>query len=231
MPPGRTSSDYGHPPDVKRRYPDDTAAPVAGRHNPSGGVAAVGSTAGVGEGSVFAGAVVTHGMRTNELVTDRDLDGVTDDDLDFASPVLVADPVVRAGEAHVAGRVDLAGHGCRGHRRPGGSLRAASLDRGGLLLDGVSSRVGRDEHTAMMELREPAFADDLDGLAGQPGTGFVLRAREADRSLRADAPSRHRVACSIVGLTVGHSRWPRFGELEPFDRWHRPIDWCGRSWL
>ena len=71
----------------------------------------MGSAAGVGEGAVFAGAVVADAVAADELVADADLDGVADDrDLDLAAPVLGADPVVGAGEAHVARRVDLAGH-------------------------------------------------------------------------------------------------------------------------
>ena len=46
--------------------------------NPSGGVGAAGAAAGVGEGAVFAGAVVFDGMAADELLADRDLDGVTD---------------------------------------------------------------------------------------------------------------------------------------------------------
>ena len=51
------------------------------------------------------------------MIAEADLDGVADDgDLDLAAPILGADPVVGAGEAHVARRVDLVGHRRRGHR-------------------------------------------------------------------------------------------------------------------
>ena len=66
------------------------------------------ATAGVGEGAVLTGAVVLGAVATDELLADRDLDGVTDDgDLHLTAPIGVADAVVGAGEAHVAGRVDL----------------------------------------------------------------------------------------------------------------------------
>ena len=52
---------------------------------------------------MFSGAVVADGMGPDELLADGDLDGVADDgDLDLPAPVLVADPVVGAGEADVA---------------------------------------------------------------------------------------------------------------------------------
>jgi hypothetical protein len=73
-------------------------------HDPAG------SAAGVGEGAVLAGAVVADRVHPDELFPDADLDGVGDDgDLDLAAPVGATDPVVGAGEGHVAGRVDLAG--------------------------------------------------------------------------------------------------------------------------
>lgn len=60
---------------------------------------------------MLAGAVVLDRMGPDELFADGDLDGVTDDrDLHLAAPVLAADAVAGGGEAHVARRVDLAGH-------------------------------------------------------------------------------------------------------------------------
>ena len=117
------------------------------------------------------------GVAADELFTDGDLDGVADDgDLDLAAPELVADPVAGAGEADVAGRVDLAGHRRRRRRRPrlagsaGGRLWRIA---GGLLGDGVPAGVGRDQHTAVMDLHQPAVADDLDGL-DRPATRPTL---------------------------------------------------------
>jgi hypothetical protein len=60
------------------------------------------STAGVGEGAVLSRPVVLHGVRADEFVADRDLDGVTDDgDLDLSTSELGADAVAGGGEAHV----------------------------------------------------------------------------------------------------------------------------------
>src|SRR4051794_24422700 len=98
----------------------------------------MGSAAGVGEGAVFAGAVVLGLVAADELRADRDLDGVADDsDLDLTTSIGGADAVVRTGEGHVSGRVDLAGHRRRRHRRPRWSRLAAALDAGGLLVDRV----------------------------------------------------------------------------------------------
>lgn len=64
---------------VKPRYPHDVSAPVAGwQVEPSCCVGAAWSAAGVGEGSVFAGAVVLDLVRADELVADADLDGVAE---------------------------------------------------------------------------------------------------------------------------------------------------------
>ena len=71
----------------------------------------MGVAAGVGECAVFAGAVVLGLVATDQLLADGDFDGVTNDgDLDLATAVGGADSIVRAGEGHVARRVDLAGH-------------------------------------------------------------------------------------------------------------------------
>src|SRR5262249_25793150 len=78
-------------------------------------------SAGVGESAVFAGAVVLHFVRADELFTDGDLDVEADDsDLNLASSVGGPDAVAGAGEADVAGGVDLAGG------RGGGGRRAAA---------------------------------------------------------------------------------------------------------
>lgn len=59
---------------------------------------------------MLAGAVVTDRVTADELFADRDLHVVTDDsDLDLPTPKCVPGPIVRAGEAHVARGVDLAG--------------------------------------------------------------------------------------------------------------------------
>lgn len=62
-----------------------------------------GSTAGVGECAVFAGAVVTDWVPADELFADGQLDVITNDgDLDLAASVGVAGPIVRPGERDVA---------------------------------------------------------------------------------------------------------------------------------
>lgn len=100
-------------------------------------------------------------VATDQLLTDRDLDGVTGDgDLDLAA-IGVSDAVVRPGEGHVAGRVDLrvTDDGARREARPPGALHA-----GGLLVGRVAAVVGGDEHAAVVDVHEPAIAGDLDGL-------------------------------------------------------------------
>ncbi len=59
----------------------------------------MGASAGVGEGAVFASAVMLDGMTADELFADRDLDRVADDgNLDLAASIGVADAVVRPGD-------------------------------------------------------------------------------------------------------------------------------------
>lgn len=99
---GCTGSTRLHPVDVKFRYPCSTVAPVPVLQGVkgSGGVDAVGPAAGVGEGSVFSGAVVADGMSPDDLAAGGDLHHVTDNgDLDLAATVAPADPVGGTGEA------------------------------------------------------------------------------------------------------------------------------------
>lgn len=57
------------------------------------------SATGVGESAVFAGAVVAGFVAADELLTDRDLDRVTNDsDLDLPASIGAADPVARTGK-------------------------------------------------------------------------------------------------------------------------------------
>ena len=89
------------------------------------------------------------------------------------------------------------------------------------------------EHAAVVELHEPAVADDLDGLAGQPHPGLVGGGGEPDRALRADPPRRHRrpTPCSARRAAVAGCRRVarRAGTVRSAAS--PPIDWCGRSWL
>ncbi len=58
---------------------------------------------------VLAGAVVLDLVAADELFTDGDLDVITHDtNLDLATPIGVTGPIVRPGEAHVAGGINLA---------------------------------------------------------------------------------------------------------------------------
>ena len=64
-----------------------------------GRVGSVWSAAGVGEGAVFAGAVVSCFVGFDEFFADADLNGVGDDgDLDLAAFEPVPDPVGDPGE-------------------------------------------------------------------------------------------------------------------------------------
>ena len=162
----------------------------------------------------------------DELVADADLDGVADDgDLDLAAPVLGADPVAGAGEAHVARRVDLAGHRRRGRCLGRRRQPAAALQPGGLLVEGVAAGVGGDRAhhdggAARARRRRPPRR------SGRPATrpALYLRGGEADRALGAHPPwsspeSRSPVGVGLDGL--GGTR-PGRGELEPFDGRHPP---------
>ena len=172
----------------------------------------------------------------DELVADGDLDGVADDgDLDLAAPIRRCRPgswcrrSTRCLTSRPCGSPtprSPTGRDGRG-RRPRSSA-------GGLLVEGVAAGVGGDEHPTMVELHEPALADDLDGLAGQPrARPCSCDGREADRALGAHPPRRHRLA---------PARSSRARRLRPDSTLGaaslnrsiggtRPIDWCGRSWL
>ena len=56
----------------------------------------------------------------------------------------------------------------------------------------MPASVGRDEHPAVVDLHQPALADHLDGLAGQPRAGLVDDVANPIVPLRADPPRRHR---------------------------------------
>ena len=78
-----------------------------------------------------------------------------------------------------------------------------------------------DEHTPMVELHEPAIADDLDGLAGQPHVGPVGRGGEAGGSFGRHSPRRHWLGSSfgLRGGLVADRRHSGFaGEAEPVPR-------------
>jgi hypothetical protein len=61
----------------------------------------MGSAAGVGEGSVFAGAVVADRVGLEDLAAGGDLDHVADEgELDLAAAVGSTDAIGGAGEAH-----------------------------------------------------------------------------------------------------------------------------------
>jgi hypothetical protein len=76
------------------------------------GVDAVGATAGVGESSTFAGAIMLGLVGADALVADMDLDVAADHHhLDLAVPVCRPDPLARPGEGQIAGGVDLSNHG------------------------------------------------------------------------------------------------------------------------
>jgi hypothetical protein len=78
-------------------------------------------TAGIGERTVLAGAVVTDRVAADELGSDRDLDRLADHrDLDLAAPELGSDPIAGSGEADTAAGVDLAGDRGRGCARSHG---------------------------------------------------------------------------------------------------------------
>ena len=52
---------------------------------------------------MFSGLVVTNRVGSDQLLSDRDLNGaINDSDLDLAPPVLRPGPVVGASETHVA---------------------------------------------------------------------------------------------------------------------------------
>ena len=112
------------------------------------------AAAGIGERAVFAGAVMADLVAVDELFTDGDLEVVTDHgELDLAAPVLVADPIVRPREAHVARRVDLARDRDRGCSGPLARLTPSrTLHAGILLVEVVASGVRRDQHPPMMQL-------------------------------------------------------------------------------
>src|SRR5881394_2203402 len=106
---------------VKFRYPCSVLAPVPVLQvgEGLGGVDAVGPAAGVGEGAVLAGAVVTDGVRANDLAAGGDLDHVSKDrDLDLPSSMLASDFVAGASEADRPTGVDLASDGLADGRLP-----------------------------------------------------------------------------------------------------------------
>ena len=124
-----------------------------------------------------------------------------DGDLDLAAPELVADPVVGAGEAHVAGRVDLAGHRRRRSRGPRRG-RAGSVCprrwRCGLVGGRVAAGVGGDEHTAVVEVHEAAVADGP-RRSHRPATPRPCRlGREADPPVDATRVESRSASASVV---------------------------------
>lgn len=133
-------------------------------------------------------------MPADELLTDRGLDVITNDsDLDLPTPIGVSGPTVRPGDAHVARRVDLAPHRHHRHGRPhshGFTATRSTLDTCLLFGRVVTAGVRRDQHTAVVEVHEPAIADHLDFLAGEPHASLVVGCGEADRALAAHAPGR-----------------------------------------
>ena len=166
---------------------------------------------------------------------DGDLDGVADDgDLDLAAPVLRCRP----------------GSWCRRSTRcptsrPCGSPTPTVAD-GGVTVAAcgrartpavcLSSGWRRAwvaiEHTAVVELHEPAVADDLDGLTGQPHPGLVAGGGEADRALgarpAASSPAHRRRAsarraASAGSLAVASASWNRSIGGDPPDRLVRPL--------
>ena len=177
---------------VKSRYVPDTSCSVPTRHSVGGflgGVGSSGTAAGVGEGTVLAGAVVTDRVGTDELFPDRDLDGVTHDrDLHLTSTVFHTDVVVLRGEAHVPGRIHLPGD--RHHPRRGPLNRClprcrhgSSGHRRSLFRRCMATGMGRDEHTAVMDLHEAAVHDLHDLLTREVAGDEVRRSPERHRSL------------------------------------------------
>ena len=63
----------------------------------------------------------------------------------------------------------------RGVAVAAGRALLARGDRGGLVGGLVAAGVGGDEHATVVEVHEPAVADDLDGLTGEPHPGQVVR--------------------------------------------------------
>jgi hypothetical protein len=194
---------------------NDCQVPVPGRQIGSGtwailgwgldgGVDAPWAAAGVGQGAVLSGAVMPDGVGADELFADGDLHDLADDgDLDLAAPVLVAYPVVGAGEADVARRVDFAGDRRRCHRwrPPRGALSAPQGC--GLLVGSVAAGVGGDEHAAVVQVYEPPIADDRDVLAGEPDRCVVAGTGEADEAGLTDPPRRGAGEDLDVGRRAG----------------------------
>ena len=200
---------------------------LADRSNPSGGVDAVGSAAGVGEGAVFAGAVVLDPVAADQLLADGDLDGVTDDgDLDLAAPIARSRP----------GSSRRRSTRCR-TSRPCGSPTATT-----------PTAVDGPRLAAALRRRRSACRSDAGGRgsrrAHRGGGSAPARPRRPPRRSGRPAtrrPCRSTVANPIVPLALtpaasspardvdGSPRraaWPashgRLGELEPFDRRHPP---------
>ncbi len=99
---------------VKSRYPFYGWVPVRVLQlvrGLLGGVGSSGSSAGVGEGTVFTGSVMTGRVGTYEMFPNTDLHPVTNDrNLNLTALVLDTDVVVLPGETHVPRRIHLPGH-------------------------------------------------------------------------------------------------------------------------
>ena len=169
----------------------------------------MGSTAGVGEGAVLAGAVVFDAVGADELVADADLDGLADDrDLNLAAPMFGAYPIVGAGEAHIARRVDFAGHRCR--RGCLGSRRepAAALHAGVPPVPRVATKYPRiaQKHFAARGMQaEVIFVQGSVELA--PVTGLadlIVDLVETGSTLRENGLEERETVCSISSLLVAN---------------------------
>lgn len=115
---------------------------------------------------MFTGSVMTGWVGTDEMFPDTDLDRVTHDgDLDLTSFVDRAGVVGLPGEAHVAGRIHLAGHRYERRRRPWwlsrgcGSRFGLTVQRRALLCRRVLAGVSPDQHTVVVEVHKFAVHD------------------------------------------------------------------------
>ena len=89
----------------------------------------------------------------------------------------------------------------------------------------VTTGVGGDHDTTMMQLHRAAVADDLHGLTGQPHPALVTHRRETDRALAVDFAGRrdrHRRFMVIDRLRQDRLGRDGVSEPEPLPRRHHP---------